>query len=1034
MADRCKTIDNEKCTETNSSIAEIWSEVNKDFDAHEEKIEAELNKQRFLVNSSKLLAWSDSMLDAMKSVNPPESASQANQIIEDHAQRKGEIDANRETIKKLVEQGNKIDQSVECEKLETSLAELDQAWSEKDALYQESLGHFKLLEDAQEKLDWLTDLDQSIENDLGKGLESLESTEQSATKLANAQNLLNSQEKSIESLLAAENTFNPEKLQEAKDKTAEAKSKINEKLTKRDNEITSAMKKHKFMAAADELNEIIDKKLESCASCDARDLTDMTQKVQSNQNLRSEIVAHKPKMDALAEMGGEVESEEVDKRLSDIQDKWDRLQTMVHEKGVELDEAAAAMAFIRGREELESWLDEIEPQVQSKEYAKDLTSAKQLANQHQALTENIANQAPSVQSLQDQLKQLVDSENFMADELKTKTDAVVERYEKLKAPLDERDEKLKKAISDLSLLQDINEQLQNTSEQQTLLKSDFKPKDIVSAEAALLKNANLKSEIISNQAVIDKLKSDADECENSDVKQAAEQLLNEREKLLTAIEEKNAELNNKVQSFKYISDAAEASDYLAEKLKEAELDQIGSDEDEADALLKKHQTLCDDINAFKKRIDDLDEQRAQCTMQSIELEADKTDMKVIEPYHAQLKSEISVAEGDIVQLLSNPGGEWVKVQAGTVQGYIPAQCLAHCDDAQSEKEMIDLAEIQSKLATDYDQLHEKSETRKNALEKQNLKLELEREADDLKQWIKVQENALLKAQENGEDPEALRQKFEQFQKDQKQAEKLLDGLRDKAGAVGLKESASLQEMEDQWKSLENKAVDTESQIGGASRLKQFLGEAGQLGAWIQKKNQNIETPETLNQTKARIRRQQQLEGDMGAISERLESLNGQKEKLIADIPESEEQITSALNALNAEWANLQDQQAARKKMLNETLNYQEYAEEARVLENWLNNEEAVFDSFAVSNDLATIDAQKIQHDEHAKLITAKRAELASLNEKASTVVGHDDAVKARGEKLAEKFDQLDDQWKKVGSELYSCFLILCSGRRKNCRR
>ena len=208
-----------------------------------------------------------------------------------------------------------------------------------------------------------------------------------------------------------------------------------------------------------------------------------------------------------------------------------------------------------------------------------------------------------------------------------------------------------------------------------------------------------------------------------------------------------------------------------------------------------------------------------------------------------------MAEGDVVQLLSNPGGEWVKVQAGNSQGYIPAQCLAHMNDSLSEKEMIDLGEVQSKLGADYDELHEKSESRKNALEKQNLKFELEREADDLKQWIKVQENALLKAQENGEDPEALRQKFEQFQKDQKQAEKLLDGLRDKAGVVGLKESASLQEMEEQWKSLENKAVDTESQIGGASRLKQFLAEAGQLGTWIQKKNQNMETPETLNQTK-----------------------------------------------------------------------------------------------------------------------------------------------------------------------------------------
>ena len=134
---------------------------------------------------------------------------------------------------------------------------------------------------------------------------------------------------------------------------------------------------------------------------------------------------------------------------------------------------------------------------------------------------------------------------------------------------------------------------------------------------------------------------------------------------------------------------------------------------------------------------------------------------------------------------------------------------------------------------------------------------------------------------------------------------------------------------------------------------------------------------------------------MDAIKDRLDSLNSQKEKLVSDMPESEDQISSALNALNVEWQNLQDQQAANKKMLGETLNFQEYSEEARVLENWLTNEEAVFDSFAVSNDLATIDAQKIQHDEHAKIIQSKRADLAALNEKAKTVVGHDDAVNAR---------------------------------------
>ena len=189
-----------------------------------------------------------------------------------------------------------------------------------------------------------------------------------------------------------------------------------------------------------------------------------------------------------------------------------------------------------------------------------------------------------------------------------------------------------------------------------------------------------------------------------------------------------------------------------------------------------------------------------------------------------------------------------------------------------------------------------------------MKYELEREADDLKQWIKTQEDALRKAQEAGEDPEALRQKFEQFQKDQKQAEKLFDDLKEKAGVIGVKESPSLQAMEEQWQQLENKAIDTESQIGGASRLKQFLGEAGQLATWIEKKNEDIEEPESINQTKALIRRQQALDADMEALESKLKDLNSQKEKLGNDLPESKEQIESTLNALNSEWKALNAQQ------------------------------------------------------------------------------------------------------------------------------
>ena len=68
-------------------------------------------------------------------------------------------------------------------------------------------------------------------------------------------------------------------------------------------------------------------------------------------------------------------------------------------------------------------------------------------------------------------------------------------------------------------------------------------------------------------------------------------------------------------------------------------------------------------------------------------------------------------------------------------------------------------------------------------------------------------------------------------------------------------------------------------------------------------------------------------------------------------------------------------------MLDETLKYQEYNESAQSLENWLNNEAAVFDRFDVSTDLATIDAQKANTKNTLPLSRRKSRNLAPLRSK-----------------------------------------------------
>lgn len=102
------------------------------------------------------------------------------------------------------------------------------------------------------------------------------------------------------------------------------------------------------------------------------------------------------------------------------------------------------------------------------------------------------------------------------------------------------------------------------------------PKDIVSAEAALNKAANLKSEFASAENKIENLVALAEKSENDEIKKEVENLLSDRKMLQEAIDAKEKDLKDSVKCFTYLSDAAEATDWIQEKIKAAQADAVGS--------------------------------------------------------------------------------------------------------------------------------------------------------------------------------------------------------------------------------------------------------------------------------------------------------------------------------------------------------------------------------------------------------------------------------------------------------------------------
>ena len=63
--------------------------------------------------------------------------------------------------------------------------------------------------------------------------------------------------------------------------------------------------------------------------------------------------------------------------------------------------------------------------------------------------------------------------------------------------------------------------------------------------------------------------------ENDDIKTEVSNLIGDREKLIDSIDAKEIDLQNAVQSFRYLADLAEAKDWIAEKHKAAKSEFVG---------------------------------------------------------------------------------------------------------------------------------------------------------------------------------------------------------------------------------------------------------------------------------------------------------------------------------------------------------------------------------------------------------------------------------------------------------------------------
>ena len=103
--------------------------------------------------------------------------------------------------------------------------------------------------------------------------------------------------------------------------------------------------------------------------------------------------------------------------------------------------------YYRGIEDLELWLSEIEGQLQSEDFGKDLTSVQNLLKKHALVEADVNSHQDRIDGVKIAADQFCSAAHFDAENIKAKHAALSDRYTALMKPMSARKQVLK--IGDL---------------------------------------------------------------------------------------------------------------------------------------------------------------------------------------------------------------------------------------------------------------------------------------------------------------------------------------------------------------------------------------------------------------------------------------------------------------------------------------------------------------------------------------------------------------------------------------------------------
>lgn len=1025
---------------------------------------------QFLADFRDLISWIHDMKITISSDELAKDVAGAEALLERLQEHQSEIDARKDAFTKFQQSGESlilegISPDEVQEKLDTLQKEYDSLIAlreERRILYEQCMDLQLFYRDTEQAETWMTKHEAFLLNeDLGDSLDSVESL---IKKHKDFEKSLSTQSETVINLdkfgakLIEAQHYAKEDIEKRRRALLERRSELDNRSANRAALLEASCQLQQFERDFHEIKGLITEKLKTAIDENYRDPTNINGKLQKQQQFNQELEAYQGRIDEINDIGRQLidnqhyASDKIQSRVSEINELWKTLADASKGKGSKLAEAASQQKFNRNVEDIELWLSEMESQIVSEDVGKDLTSVQNLLKRQALIESDVVSHQDRVDDIVVHANDFVDQGHFDSNAIKAKQAALVERYNGLQIPLERRRNRLNDALKVQQLFRDIEDEEAWIREKEPIVASTNRGRDLIGVQNLMKKHQAMIAEINNHEHRIRSVEQVGEDMINSghfatdDINRRLVWLNEQWNALKEKSQRRKQDLEDSLQAQQYLADANEAESWMREKEPIVGSNDYGKDEDSTEALLKKHEAIIADLEAFENTIRSLREQAQSCRQQeapSGEYIPGREAVVALYDYAEKSPREVSMKKGDVLTLLNSSNKDWWKVEVNDRQGFVPAAYVRRIDEnlSASRQHLLgqnSLSARQTQIEAQYESLLALGSERKLKLMEALRGYQLVREAAELSQWVKDKEQ-VASVGEVGEDlehVEVLQKKFDDFLADLKANEVRLAEMNQMANQLanlGQTEAANkinnqVEELNQKWVQLQEMTSSREQQLASAHEVQRFHRDIDETKDWIREKDDGLNSDDyghDLRSVQTLQRKHEGLERDLEALYEKVRQLEKTANSIENKHPESAEQTREKQKEISEEWNNLRVKANERRIKLMNSYELQRFLNDHSDLMLWVNSMKTLVSSDELANDTIGAEALLERHKELSNEITAREATFKSVEDFGQSLIRSNhyaaDLVQEKLQQLYHAFQELSRAWSERDNKLKQCF-------------